>query len=164
MEPIQFVLAVSILLCSLVAGLVLTFAIIVMPGIKSLKDRDFLRAFVVMDRVIQNNHPVFMFVWLGSAAAVIVLAILAIWQLDGVSRVVAIVLSAIYILGVQLPTIIINIPLNTLLQSLDLESLNETQLAEARMDFERRWNSWNLFRTVVATVVASGLIILAFRI
>ena len=79
MEPIQFVLAVSILLCSLVAGLVLTFAIIVMPGIKSLKDRDFLRAFVVMDRVIQNNHPVFMFVWLGSAAAVIVLAILAIW-------------------------------------------------------------------------------------
>lgn len=41
MELIQLAVLISALLCSLVAGFVLCFAIIVMPGIKSLGVRDF---------------------------------------------------------------------------------------------------------------------------
>lgn len=163
MVSTQIVLAASILLCSLVAGLVFAFAIVIMPGIRSLEDREFLRAFVVMDRVIQDNHPIFILVWLGSAVAVITLAILSIWQLDGVNRLLAIVFSAIYLLGVQLPTIVINIPLNNRLQSLDLGSMTEAELATARKEFEPRWIYWNSTRTIVATVVTTGLIILALR-
>ena len=44
-----------------------TFAIIVMPGTKTLGDLGFLKAFKAMDRVIQDNQPVFILVWLGSA-------------------------------------------------------------------------------------------------
>ncbi len=161
---IQITLGTSILLCALVAGLVFTFAIIVMPGIKSLADRDFLRTFVVMDRVIQNNQPVFIFVWLGSAVSVVTLAILGIWQLDGLNRVIAVFLPAIYLLGVQLPTFVINIPLNNQLQQLDLDRMSEVELSSARREFESRWTRWNSIRTVLATMVSAGLIFLAFNL
>lgn len=51
----QFTLIVATFLCSLVAGFVFAFAVVVMPGIGNLGDGAFLRAFQVMDRVIQNS-------------------------------------------------------------------------------------------------------------
>ena len=164
MDLTQIVLVISILLCSLVAGLVFAFAIVVMPGIKDLNDRDFLQAFKVMDRVIQNNQPIFMLVWLGSAVAVIILAILSIFQLDGSNRWLAIGCSVVYLLGVQLPTITINIPLNNQLQSLDLDAVSEADLHKVRKTFEPPWVRWNSIRTVVATMATLGFIILALRI
>ena len=164
MDLIPIFLAATIVLCSLVAGIVFAFAIIVMPGIKSLEDRDFLKAFVAMDRVIQNNHPIFMFVWIGSAIAAITLAILSLWQLDGANRLLAIVLSTIYILGVHIPTIAVNIPLNNRLQSLDLNSMNQASLSTTRQEFESRWTYWNSVRTIVATAVSIGLVLLALKI
>jgi uncharacterized membrane protein len=164
MEPTQIALAASVLLCSLVAGLVFAFAVVVMPGIKTLDDREFLKAFQVMDRVIQNNQPIFLFVWLGSAVSVIILAMLGIWQLEGVNRVLAIVSSAVYLLGVQLPTSTVNIPLNNKLQSLDLDAMTQAGIRQARQEFEPRWNLWNSIRTVVASFATLGLILLALRL
>ena len=69
MTIFQFTLPLATFLCSLVAGFVFAFAIVVMPGIASLSDREFIRAFQAMDGVIQKNQPVFMVVWLGSVAA-----------------------------------------------------------------------------------------------
>ncbi len=68
MDQIQIAVFLSTLLCSLVAGFVFAFTIVIMPGIKSLSDHDFLQAFNVMDRVIQNNQPIFVLVWLGCGA------------------------------------------------------------------------------------------------
>jgi len=50
-------LLLTILLCSLVAGLLFGFAVVVMPGIANLENREFLMAFKHMDEVIQNNQP-----------------------------------------------------------------------------------------------------------
>ena len=69
MDSLRIVLVVSTLLCTLVAGIVLAFASVVMPGIRRLNDHDFLQAFKTMDRVIQDNQPVFMLVWAGSWSA-----------------------------------------------------------------------------------------------
>jgi uncharacterized membrane protein len=41
----QIVLILATLLCSLVAGLLFAFASVVMPGIKQLNDREFIRTF-----------------------------------------------------------------------------------------------------------------------
>ena len=60
------------------------YAIVVMPGIKNLNDREFIITFQVTARIIQNNHPIFMLVWLGSAIAIIVLALYGIGRLQGV--------------------------------------------------------------------------------
>jgi len=62
MVMLQIALLSSAFLCSLVAGFLFAYAIVVMPGIKNLDDRDFIRAFQVTNRVIQNNQPVFILV------------------------------------------------------------------------------------------------------
>ena len=62
-------------LCSLVAGFLFAFAAVVMPGIRSLDDGGFIRAFQVMDRIIQNNQPLFVLVWVGSVLALVAAAV-----------------------------------------------------------------------------------------
>ena len=82
MTTVFFVsLILSTFLCALVTGFVFTYAVVVMPGLKQLSDKEFIRAFQVTDAIIQNNHPFFMMVWLGSIISVSV-AIVGIHGLD----------------------------------------------------------------------------------
>jgi uncharacterized membrane protein len=164
MDLLKIGLSVSALLCALVAGLVLAFAIVVMPGIRNLNDHDYLQAFKVMDRVIQNNHPVFILVWLGSAVALIVTAVLGWWKLDGFDRWILVAGAALYVFGVQTPTVTINVPLNNELQSRDLDAESETGLFDLRARFETRWTKWNSIRTIVAIVTTALLIVLLLRL
>jgi len=157
-------LTISIVLCGLVAGLVFTFAIIIMPGIKSLNDHGFLQAFKVMDSIIQNNHPLFLLVWPGSVLAILMLGLLSIFYLQGLDRVFAILSATIYLLGVQLPTVLINVPLNNQLQRKNLDALSNEALKQAREAFEPRWVLWNTLRTFVAILVVLMLVIVAIRI
>lgn len=66
MEIFQAILLLTTLLCSLVAGFLFAFAVVIMPGIKNLDDGDFLSSFRAMDGVIQNSQPLFIMVWVGS--------------------------------------------------------------------------------------------------
>jgi uncharacterized membrane protein len=157
-------LILSALLCSLVAGLVLTFGIVVMPGIRTMGDRDFLRAFKVMDRVIQDNHPVFVLVWLGSAVVLLVSTIWGFWRLEGLDQILLAVAGAIYIFGVQVPTVTINVPINNHLQSQDLDALSEGELGTLAKTYKTRWLRWNTIRTVVATLTVVLLLVLLLRL
>ena len=162
MEIFQVVLILATFLCSLVAGYLFAFAIVAMPGIRNLNDREFIRAFQVMDRVIQNNQPLFVLVWVGSVVALVASVVLGIGQLDGAGRLLIILAALAYLLGVQLPTVTINIPLNNKLQTLDVDAMNETTQKTARKDFEPRWNRWNSIRTAIASLASALLIILLF--
>lgn len=164
MEIFQAALILSTFLCSLVAGFLFAFSVVVMPGIRSLNDREFIRAFQVMDRVIQNNQPIFMLVWVGSVVILIISAMLGIGQLDGIERLLLIFAVFVYLLGVQLPTVTINIPLNNKLQTLDADAMNETALKTARKDFEPLWNRWNSTRAALSSLVSGLLIILLFKL
>ena len=160
----QIALILATFLCSLVAGLLFVFAIVVMPGIGSLNDREFIRAFQVMDGVIQNNQPIFVLVWVGSVVALVASAMFGVGQLDGAGRLLIIFAALAYLVGVQLPTVTINIPLNNELQTLDVDAMNETTQKAARKDFEPRWNLWNSIRTAFASLASVLLIILLFRL
>ena len=164
MAIFQITLFLATFLCSLAAGFVLAFAIVVMPGIRSLNDREFIRAFQVIDRVIQNNQPIFMLVWVGSVVALVTSAVLGIGQLDGDGRLLIIFAALTYLLGVQLPTFTINVPLNNKIQTVEVDGLGETALRAARRDFEPRWNLWNSIRTAFASVSSALLMILLFRL
>ena len=157
-------LVLSTLLCTLVAGFVFAFASVIMQGIRRLSDRDFLRAFQEMDHVIQRNQPFFMLVWLGSVASLLVGLLLGSWHLEGIDRLLLVAAAAIYLLGVQLPTAAINVPLNNRLQELDLDSLGESEIGEARVLFEARWIKWNLIRTILAVSTAALLMLLLLRL
>lgn len=160
----QITLIVATFLASLVAGLLFVFAVVVMPGIRSLNNREFIRAFQVMDGVIQNNQPLFMLVWMGSVVALITSVVVGIGQLDGVGRLLIIFAALAYIFGVQLPTVAINIPLNNKLQTLDVDAMSEIAQNTARKEFESRWNRWNAIRATIASLASAQLIILLFML
>ena len=156
-------LMLAIMLCSLVAGLLFGFAIVVMPGIAKLNDKGFLSSFKHMDEIIQNNQPLFILVWAGSILSIIITLILGIMNLIGTQIYILILASILYLVGVQLPTFRFNIPLNNSLQNLDIESLGESEAALCRVDFETPWNRWNRIRTVNAILAVSMLLLLLIR-
>lgn len=164
MTLFQALLLLATLLCSLVAGFLFAFAVVIMPGIKRLDDAGFIRAFQVIDRVIQNGQPLFMFMWVGSVLALIAAAVFGQWALGGADRVLLIAAALVYLLAVQLPTATINVPLNNALQKLDLGTMSETMRKRARDEFESRWNRWNAIRTVFASLTALLMLLLLFRV
>lgn len=156
-------LVLSALLCALVAGFLFAYAIVVMPGIKTLDDKGFIKAFQVTDRVIQNNQPIFLFVWIGSAVALLVCFVTGFSVLKGLDFWLLSVATIAYLLGVQVSTIVIHLPLNNRLQTYDVETMNDDELRQARLEFEPRWNRSNQIRTVIASCVSLLLIIVALR-
>lgn len=160
----QTTLVLATLLCSLVAGFLFAFAAVVMPGIRSLDDGSFIRAFQVIDRVIQNSQPLFVCVWIGSVLATIAATVLGVRVLGGVNRIALIVAALIYLLGVQLPTVRFNIPLNNQLQRLDVVAMTESMRQHAREGFEPHWNRWNVRRTLCASLVSVLLLVLLLRV
>ena len=85
------------------------FAFVVMPGMRSLNDREFIRSFQVMDSIIQNNQPIFVLVWVGSVVALVTSAVLSFGQLDGAGRLLIVFAALTYLFGVQLSTFTVNV-------------------------------------------------------
>ena len=154
----QIMLVLAAFLCSVVAGFLFAFAVVVMPGIRNLGDREFLRAFQAIDGVIQRGQPLFGLVWLGSVVALVVGLALGAGQVAGLERLFLVVAGGVYLLGVQLPTFLFNIPLNYEVQALELEEADAAACRSARERFEPRWNRWNAIRTALA-VLASGMLV-----
>lgn len=144
---------------TLVAGLTLTFATVIMPGLKQLGDAAFIRTFQVIDGIIQNGQPVFGVVWVGSILSTFAIAGLGFFHVDGWPKWVLVAVAVVYFAGVQLPTFTINVPRNNRLQAVQVESTDAARLAEERTYFEATWNRWNVIRTCVALPVAVALIL-----
>ena len=164
MNILDISLIFSILTCSLVTGFIFTYAVVVMPGLSKLNDKEFIRAFQVTDGIIQNNQPLFMLIWVGSIIAILSSIIIAI-VFVGISETWLIVLvGVVYLLGVQGITISIHIPLNNHLQQVNIDELNAERLSEERIKFESKWNNFNIIRTIIAfSVSVILLLILAIR-
>ena len=164
MDFLDISLFFSILLCALAAGFILTYAIIVMPGLSKLDDKEFIKAFQVTDGIIQNNQPIFIFIWVGSIISVLGTIIISILSLGIVEAWLIIFAGVIYLLGVQGITISIHLPLNKHIQKIDTNSINSQTLSEVRKNFETKWNYFNNIRTGIALfVILIFLLILTIR-
>ena len=153
MEILNISLFFSTLLCSLVTGFILTYAIVVMPGLSKLDDKEFIKAFQVTDGIIQNNQPIFILIWVGSIISVVSTIIMSIFTLGLLEAWKIIFVSLVYLIGVQAITIIIHLPLNRRIQNIDINSTNLQSLNEERKNFETKWNYFNNIRTVIAFLV-----------
>ena len=153
MEILNISLFFSTLLCSLVTGFILTYAIVVMPGLSNLDDKEFIKAFQVTDRIIQNNQPIFILIWVGSIISVLITIIISIFTLGLLGGWKIVFVGLVYLVGVQAITIIIHLPLNKRIQNIDINSTNLQSLNEERKNFETKWNYFNNIRTVIAFLV-----------
>ena len=160
MDLLDILLIVSITLCSLVSGFIFTYAIIVMPGLSNLNDKEFIRAFQVTDAVIQNNQPIFMLTWIGSIVSLLSTILTSIISFGLSETWLVVLLSVFYLLGVHGITIAIHIPLNNQIQKVLIEDLNDEAIKDERVKFERKWNFFNNIRTSISISVTLLLLIM----
>ena len=154
MNFLDITLYLSVLFCALATGFILTYAIVVMPGLSNLNDKDFLKAFQVTDAVIQNNQPLFMFTWIGSILAVLATILISLFSVGLVETWLIVLVGVAYLIGVQGITAAIHIPLNNHIQKIKIEDLNDKALADERINFEKKWNYFNNIRSVIAISVS----------
>lgn len=160
MSVFEITLFITTVLCSLVAGFLVAFSTVVMPGIKNLKNKQFLIAFREMDLVIQERQPLFMFIWVGSVFSTLALLLQSFFIASDSIHWYTAIISLIFLLGVQLPTIVINIPLNNHIQKLNIESMSDDSLQTERLNFENKWNRSNVVRSIFSVVTSILLILL----
>ena len=96
--------------------------------------------------------------------AVVASLALGVGQLGGPDRVLLVLAAAVYLLGVQLPTFVVNVPLNNELQALQVDGADESTWRSARERFEPRWNRWNAVRTALAVLSSASLAVLLLRL
>ena len=157
-------LLTSTLLCALVTGFVFTYAVIVMPGLAKLADKEFIRAFQVTDEVIQNNQPIFMIVWLGSLISVISTLIVSLMAPYSVETVLVIIAGFVYLLGVQGLTVLVHLPLNRRIQTVNVMERDASALREERLLFETRWIRFNWIRTLIGLgVIVTFMVALSLK-
>ena len=160
MDFLDISLIISITLCSLVSGFIFTYAIVVMPGLSKLSDKEFIRAFQVTDSVIQNNQPLLMFVWIGSIVSLLSALLISVVSFGLSESCPLVLISAVYLLGVQGITTAIHIPLNKRIHQIGLEGLSDEAVTRERSNFESKWNHGNNIRTSVSIVTSLLLLIL----
>ncbi|MDX2069550.1 MAG: anthrone oxygenase family protein [Haliscomenobacter sp.] len=148
---------IAALLCTgLLAGVFFAFETAINPGLQRLPDLTYLSTMQQINRVIQN--PVFLFVFM----APLFLTPFATWQQWGkfplaYTWLLATVLYVVAVFGV---TIFFNVPLNELLDKVDLSKTAEVDLQSLRKHYEMPWSRWHSLRTGAA-VLAFLLLIFA---
>jgi len=160
MDLLDISLIFSILSCSLLTGFIFTYAIVVMPGLSKLNNKEFLRAFQVTDAIIQNKQPLFILTWIGSIVSLLSTILISILRVGLSEAWLIFFIGAIYLVGVQGITILIHLPLNNHIQKLKIDELNDQTLSEERLKFETKWNHFNNIRTGIAFSVSLSLLIL----
>ncbi|MEJ2538812.1 MAG: DUF1772 domain-containing protein [Gemmatimonadota bacterium] len=149
---------------ALTSGFLFAFAAVVMPGLRTLDDAAYLRAFQRIDGVIQEGQPLFILMWVGSLIAMLAALVVGVEALAGVDRLLLLGAGILYLVGVHLPTVAVNIPLNNRVQRLDVDALGPQEAREARGVFEGRWNRWNRLRTGLGAGSVLMMLLLLVRL
>lgn len=157
MQTKTIVLAFAILLIGIMAGIFFTWSNAVKPGIGKLSDIEYLRALQAMNRVILNKA--FIVIFLGAVIAVTVVPIAHFKLFPDNIFWLFIITLATYWIGVFGVTVLGNVPLNELLDEINLESITLEEIKALRTSIEVKWNNLNLIRSISSGITFVLLII-----
>ena len=164
MNFLEVSLICSILLCTLVTGFTLLYAVVIMPGLSKLDDKEFIKAFQVTDGVIQDNQPLFILTWLGSVISVVGAILSSIISVGLPEAWLIVFVGVVYLLGVQGITLSVHLPLNNHIKKINIEKTDHQTLSVERQKFETRWNFFNTIRTGISFLVSlTLLLVIALR-
>lgn len=139
----------------LTAGLCFTWGNAVTPGIGRLNDLGYLHAFQQMNRAILN--PIFIIVFMGPLLTHV--ANIFLFKSANTTLFWLILAAAvIYLVGLVLMTVIGNVPLNEMIDKVDLLSASPEELSELRNKFEVKWNRFHRIRTITTSISFALLI------
>ncbi len=144
----------AVLGCGVVAGIFFAFSTFVMSALGRLPAKEGIAAMQAINITVLN--PWFFAAFFGTAAACLVLAVLALTGWNGAYSAYLIAGSALYLLGTLLVTIAFNVPLNDRLAKVDPESADGAALWTLYLV---RWNSWNHVRTAASLAAAAAYMV-----
>tara|TARA_R110000868_G_C10949382_1_gene767691 strand:- start:2236 stop:2742 length:507 start_codon:yes stop_codon:yes gene_type:complete len=143
------VISVLIVLTGLSAGLCFTWSNAITPGIGRLDDLGYLRSFQQMNRTILNSW--FFVVFFGPS----LIGLISLYLFKGSPATLLwllILAMATYFFGVALVTIFGNVPLNEMLDKVDLNTASSEELGQLRESFELKWNRLHHIRTISSII------------
>ena len=156
------IIIVAILSTGLMAGIFFNWTNAVKPGIGTLDDMTYMKAFQAMNRLILN--PLFYIVFILPVLTISISTYMSFGSTKLYVFELFLLSTLLYVLGVFLITILGNIPLNDLLENTDLEKISLTELSDLRGKIENKWNNFNLIRTVSSFISFLLLVICLFFI
>ena len=156
------IIIVATLSTGLMAGIFFTWTNAVKPGIGTLDDMTYMKAFQAMNRLILNR--LFYIVFILPVLTISISTYMSFGSTKLYVFELFLLSTLLYMLGVFLITILGNIPLNELLENTDLEKISLTELSDLRGKIENKWNNFNLIRTVSSFISFLLLVICLFFI
>lgn len=139
------ILALAVALTALSAGLFYAYSCSVNPGLGRLPDDQYLAAMQSINRAILN--PVFFLSFIGT----LILLPLAAWlNYQGASQrfIMLAAAAVVHAVGTFCVTIFGNVPLNNVLDALDLSTASPEKMKEIRQAFEISWGRLHQVRTL----------------
>jgi len=153
---IFFLCQISVIAYALVGGVFLAFSDFIMRSLTNTAAPGGIEAMQVINREVFKF--VFMASFLGMAVLSFGLALYAYLYLEGSAGLYIIFASAVYLVGVFGVTVAFNVPLNNLLDGMDVHSADTREFWTRR--YVPNWTFWNSIRTA-ASVIAAGTLLLA---
>ena len=154
-ETRVILLVLATMLTGLSAGLCFTWTNAVTTGIARLTDTAYLQAFQQMNRTIFN--PTFALVFFGP----VLLIPFTTYKYSAEPKLSILLTAAalLYFVGVALVTMFGNVPMNEMLDKLDLSTISAEDAKAFRTQFEAKWNSLHLVRTITSAISLTLLVI-----
>jgi uncharacterized membrane protein len=140
---------------ALVAGLLFAFSTSVMPALARRPDAEGIPVMQAINATILN--PLFGLVFGGTTLLCLVLAVTAPFTTDESHATLRGIGSALYVVGVFVETMVVNVPMNNTLDAVDPASHAG---ASYWRTYLRQWTAWNHVRALLGAV-ASVLLVLS---
>jgi uncharacterized membrane protein len=144
----------SVLGCGLIAGVFFAFSTFVMSALARLPSTQGITAMQSINITVIN--PLFMAVFLGTAATSILLLLSSLLKWHQPGAVYLLVGSLLYLIGTFGVTIVFNVPLNDALASVKPDSSDGANLWATYLV---NWTFWNHVRTIASLLATASLAI-----
>jgi len=139
---------------ALLTGVLFAFSTSVMPALAGRPPGEAMAAMQAMNRTILN--PVFGLVFGGSALLCLAVAVSAPFTGDQAGAGWRLAGGALYVVGVFVETMVVNVPMNDRLDAADATT-SDGQAVWA--DFLLRWTRWNHVRSFLGVVASTLLVV-----
>lgn len=140
--------------CGLIAGVFFAFSVSVMRALARLPAAEGIAAMQSINVVILN--PLFLAVFLGTAAACVVVMIAGILRWHEPGAAYLLVGGGLYLLGSFVVTMLFNVPRN---EALALVAPADPAAASLWADYLTTWTAWNHVRAAASLAAAAALTI-----
>jgi len=144
----NILLFLSVILIALSAGLFYAWVVSVIPGTKKIPDQAYLETMQSINLEILNVG--FFCIFFGAFILLVTSTILQFETHVGGVFYYTLAATVIYGIGTIGVTMLGNVPLNNMLEAVNLSSLSAKEFHEVRLAYEGRWNNLNLLRTIAA--------------